>query len=115
MAGQALNPDIDGGACQRLGIGIKRVRDYAFATVAGFNSGETTVSAVARIGAGLGAGELVPLLVLEPIACDALFTSGQGKITVSYFEDTPGIIVVDSDASKSTNPNRGSSNSWSMD
>lgn len=115
MAGQALNPDIDGGACQRLGIGIKRVRDYAFATVAGFNSGETTVSAVARIGAGLGAGELVPLLVLEPIACNALFTSGQGKITVSYFEDTPGIIVVDSDASKTTNPNRCSANSWSID
>ncbi len=115
MAGQALNPDIDGGACQRLGVGISRQRDYFFARVAGIDSGETNVSAVARIGAGLGAGELVPLLLLEPISCDALFTSGQGKITVSYFGDTPGIIVVDSDASKTTNPNRCSPNSWSID
>ncbi len=115
MAGQALNPDIDGGACQRLGIGIKRLRDYSFAPLAGLESGETNVSAVARIGAGLGAGELVPLLLLEPISCDALYTSGQGKITVSYFEDTPGIIVVDSAASKTTNPNRCSSNAWSID
>ncbi|MDK1010173.1 MAG: hypothetical protein QGM48_03690 [Actinomycetota bacterium] len=115
MGGQAVNPDIDGGACQRLGVGINRQRDYAFASVAGIDSGETNVSAVARIGAGLGAGELVPLLVLEPISCDSLYTSGQGKITVSYFGDTPGIIVVDSDASKMTNPNRCSSNSWSID
>jgi hypothetical protein len=115
MAGQDLNPDIDGGACQRLGVGISRQRDYYFARAAGIDSGETNVSAVARIGVGLGPGELVPLLLLEPISCDALYTSGQGKVTVSYFEDTPGIIVVDSDASKTANPNRCSSNSWSID
>jgi hypothetical protein len=115
MTGQTLNPDVDGGACQRLGVGISRQRDYAFAAVVGIDAGATNVSAVARIGAGLGAGELVPLLLLEPISCDALFTSGQGKITVSYFENTPGIIVVDSDASKTKNPNRCSSNSWSID
>jgi hypothetical protein len=115
MAGQALNPDVDGSACQRLGARIVRQRDFSFAAVIGFDSGETDVSAVARIGVGLGAGELVPLLLLEPIACDALFTSGQGKITVSYFGETPGIIVVDSDASKTSNPNRCSNNSWSID
>ena len=115
MTGQTINPDVDGGACQRLGVGISRQRDYVFAAVVGIHAGATNVSAVARIGVGLGAGELVPLLLLEPISCDALFTSGQGKITVSYFEDTPGIIVVDSDASKTNNPNRCSSNSWSID
>jgi hypothetical protein len=110
MEGQALNPDIDGGACQRLGVGIKRLRDFSFAPVGGTDSGETNVSAVARIGVGLGAGELVPLLLLEPTACDALYTSGQGKVTISYFEDTPGIIVVDSDASGCS-----PSNPWSID
>jgi hypothetical protein len=105
-----LNPDIDGGACKRLGVGIKRLRDFSFAQVGGTDSGETNVSAVARIGVGLGAGELVPLLLLEPTACDALYTSGQGKVTISYFEDTPGIIVVDSDASGCS-----PSNPWSID
>jgi hypothetical protein len=115
MTDQDLNPDVDGGACQRLGVEITRQRDYVFARVLGLESTDTSVSAVARIGVGLGAGELVPLLLLEPIACDALYTSGQGKVTVRYFEDTPGIIVVDSDASKTTNPNRCSTNSWSID
>lgn len=115
MAGQALNADLDGGPCQRLGVGIERDRDFSFATVAGFSSETTEVSSVARIGTGPGQGELVPLLLLEPIACDALFTSGQGKITVTYFDDTPGIMVVDSDGSKTTNPNRCGNNTWTID
>jgi hypothetical protein len=115
MGGQAINVAIDGSPCQRLGVRITRTRDYAFASVAGFDTGRTNVISVARLGVGVGEGELVPLLVLEPIACDALFTSGQGKVTVSYFNDTPGIIVVDSNASKATNPNRCGSNSYSID
>ncbi len=114
MAGQALNPDVDGGACQRLGVGIVRERDFSFASLIGMSSSETEVSAVARIGVGLGAGELVPLLLLEPIACDAIYTSGQGRITISYFGETPGIIIVDSDASKTSQPNS-CSNFWSID
>ena len=105
MSGQALNSAIDGTPCQRLGIEITRQRDFAFGQVFGSPDGSTTVSAVAKIGAGTGAGEVVPLLVLEPYSCDALFTSGQGKVTVSYFNDSPGFIVVDSDGSKTTNPN----------
>jgi hypothetical protein len=115
MGGQDINTAIDGSPCQRLGVRITRVRDYAFAAVAGFDSGTTNVISVARLAVGLGQGELVPLLVLEPIACDALFTSGQGKVTVSYFNDTPGILVVDSNASKTTNPNRCGNNTYSID
>jgi hypothetical protein len=115
MAGQAINSVVDGSPCQRLGVELTRTRDFSFAAILGANQGSTTVSSVARIGAGAGAGEVVPLLVLEPIACDALFTSGQGKVTVSYFQDSPGFIVVDSDGSKSNNPNRCDSNSWTID
>ncbi|HEY5579303.1 MAG TPA: hypothetical protein VIL12_06405, partial [Acidimicrobiia bacterium] len=104
MGGQAINPAVDGASCQRFGVAIQRTRDYAFARVLGFNTGSTYVRSVARIGAGVGEGEVVPLLVLEPISCDALYTSGQGKVTVSYFMDSPGFIVVDSDGSKTKNP-----------
>lgn len=116
LGGQAIDNVIDGVACQRLGVSVARTREYTFARVLGFNSSAPEVTSVARIGAGVGSGEVVPLLVLEPIACDALFTSGQGKLTVSYLPpDSPGFIVVDSDGSKSSNPNRCGSNSWTID
>lgn len=115
LAGQTLNADIDGVACQRFAVSIARDREYRFARVLGFDSTAPWVDSVAKIGAGVGAGEVVPLLVLEPIACDALFTSGQGKLTVSYFMDSPGFIVVDSDGSKTGNPNRCASNTYTID
>lgn len=115
MAGQAINSAIDGTPCQRLGVELTRTRDFAFGGVLGAGSGDTTVATVARIGAGTGEGEVVPLLVLEPVACDALYTSGQGGVTVGYFNDTPGFIVVDSNGSKTTNPNRCGNNSWTID
>jgi hypothetical protein len=115
MGSQAVNTLIDGVSCQRLGVSIQRTRDHWFARVIGSASGLTNVSAVARHAAGVGGGEVVPLLVLEPISCDALFTSGQGKITVSWFMDTPGFIVIDSDGSKTDNPNRCGSSSWTID
>ncbi len=115
LGGQDPNADFDGTPCQRFGVELTRTREFAFAGALGWDSGDTTVHSVARIGAGRGAGEVVPLLLLEPIACDALFTSGQGGITVTYFEDSPGFIVVDSDGSKANNPNRCGANSWTID
>jgi hypothetical protein len=116
MGNQAINPLFDGVECQRLGVSIERNRDHWFARVLGFNSNATNVSAVARHAAGPGGGEIVPLLVLEPISCDALYTSGQGRVTVSWFLNTPGFIVIDSDGSKTGNPNAciGASN-WTID
>ncbi len=115
MGTQAINAQIDGVPCQRFAVSISREREFGFASVIGFDSAEPWVHSVAKIGAGVGSGEVVPLLVLEPISCNALFTSGQGKLTVSYFNETPGFIVVDSSASKTTNPNRCGNNIYSID
>ncbi len=51
---------------------------------------------MARIRPDVGEGDVVPLVVLEPYDCDALTADGQGKITVTHFMDSPGIIAVDS-------------------
>lgn len=115
MGSQTPDTAVDGSACQRIGVEIRRNRTYTFARVLGFESGSTHVASVARIGPGSGTGELVPLLVLEPIACDALYTSGQGRVTVTDNALTPGYIVVDSDGSKTTNPNRCGNNSYTID
>ncbi len=115
MGGQTLNEEVDGASCQRLGVEVERLRDFAFAPVLGFESGRTTVSSVARIAAGVGAGEVVPLLVLEPTSCNALYTSGKGAITVMSYEDSPGLIVVDSDANGGSGSNRCQSNRYAID
>jgi hypothetical protein len=112
MGGQAINTAIDGVACQRLGVTVSRIRDYAFASVIGFNTGTTEVRSVARITPDVGEGDVVPLVVLEPYACGALTADGQGKITVTHFQDSPGVIVVDSDGSGA---NCGPSNPWIID
>lgn len=112
MGGQLLNAQIDGVPCQRLAVTVERIRDHTFARLLGFQSGETDVASVARLDPDAGGGEVVPLLVLEPIDCAAIYTSGQGRVTVSYdlATDTPGFIVVDSNASTC-----GSSNPYSID
>jgi len=116
MAGQPINTDIDGAECQRLGVSVERTRDFTFGRVIGFAAGTPESSSVARIAVRPGEGELVPLLVLEPFGCNALMASGQGAVTVSFFEDVPGIIAVDSDGSKTSNPNTcGSPNRYTID
>lgn len=112
MGTQAGDAQIDGSPCQRLGVTVTRARDHGFARVIGVNSNTTTVSSVARVTTSPGEGEIVPLLLLEPQGCAALFTSGQGKVTVTFNDatDTPGIIVVDSSAETC-----GASNPYSID
>ncbi|MFP4073643.1 MAG: hypothetical protein ACLFVZ_06355, partial [Actinomycetota bacterium] len=112
MGSQTPNPDVDGSPCQRLAVTIQKFRPHTFARVLGFDSDTTTVNSVARKTPDAGDSEVVPLLVLEPIACEAVYTSGQGKVTVSYdlATKTPGFIVVDSDASACS-----SSESYSID
>lgn len=101
MGSQALNSQIDGVSCQRLGVSVHRTRDAWFAGMLGSSSNSTNVSAVARINPDVGEGDVVPLVLLEPRGCDALTADGQGKITVTHFNDSPGFIVVDSDGSGS--------------
>jgi hypothetical protein len=119
MAGQPFNPEIDGAACQRIGVTVERTRDYTFARVLGFVAGTPTADSVARIAIRPGEGELVPLLVLEPTGCNVLTVSGGGSatafVTVGSFEDVPGIIAVDSNGSKTTNPNRCGNNIYTID
>lgn len=115
LGSQGVNTQIDGVPCQRFGVRIDRTRDFVFAAALGFGAGSTEVRSVAKIGAGVGAGEVVPLLVLEPIACDALYNSGQGKLTVTAYNDSPGFVVVDSNGSKANNPNMCGSSSWTID
>jgi hypothetical protein len=98
MAERSIDTEVDGAPCQRIGVTVTRNRDYTFAKVLGFDEETTEVVSVAKYGAGPGLGEVVPLVLLEPHDCEALYTSGQGKVTVKYFDDTPGLIVVDSDA-----------------
>lgn len=99
MGGQDLNPEVDGVACQRLGVRVQRVRDFTFGATIGFDTGTTDVHSVGRVRVNVGEGDVVPLVVLEPYDCDALLADGQGKITVAHFEDSPGVIVTDSDGS----------------
>jgi hypothetical protein len=99
MGTQALNLDIDGVPCQRLGVRVERVRDFTFAATFGFNTGTTEVRSVGRIRPDVGEGDVVPLVLLEPYDCDALTADGQGKITVTHFMDSPGVIATDSDGS----------------
>lgn len=120
MGSQAINAAIDGVPCQRFAVAITRDRQHAFAQVMGFDSTATRVVSVARLDPDAGGGEVVPLLILEPINC-ALITKGKAKVTVSYDADTdtPGFIVVDSDASACKPPNgaysidaEGNENGW---
>jgi len=106
MVGQPINPDIDGGPCQRLGVSVERTREYTFGRVIGFVAGTPKADSVARIAVRPGEGELVPLLVLEPTQCEALSVRGGGTantyVVVDSFNDVPGIIAVDSDGSSGT-------------
>lgn len=112
MGSQTPEPLIDGEACQRIAVTLQRTRAHTFARVLGFETGSTVVRSVGRVAAEAGESEVVPLLVLEPLDCPALFTSGQGKVTVSFdtASETPGFIVVDSNASTC-----GPSNPYSID
>lgn len=99
MGDQAANLEFDGVPCQRLGVRVSRLRDFTFAAAIGFDSTTTDVYSVARIRPDVGEGDVVPLVLLEPFDCDALTADGQGKVTVTHFEDSPGIIAADSDGS----------------
>lgn len=104
MGTQIPNTVVDGVACQRLGVRIQRVRDFTFAAAIGFGTGTTDVSSVGRIRQDVGEGDVVPLVALEPYDCGVLTADGQGKITVTHFDDSPGVIVTDSDGSGDCTP-----------
>lgn len=103
----------DGTPCERFGVRVHRTRDYFFANVSGFLSGETQPSAVSRYVPG-EAGNFASLIVLEQADCVALDVSGQGGVTVQNYEgdptttadDVPGEITVDSVATGDCTPSK---------
>jgi hypothetical protein len=116
MSERSLDAPVDGPQCSRVGVSITRNRVSTFARILGVDEQSTEVRSVARYSTGGDEGEVVPLVILEPHECNALYTSGQGKVTVSYYQDlasglsSPGLIVVDSDATAC-----GPSNPYSID
>jgi Flp pilus assembly protein TadG len=95
-ATQALDPSVDGNACQRIGVTIAHTRSSVFAQIFGTRSSTTTTSSVALALLGTTQGQAPGLLILEPSACNALVASGQGNIEVQANGDAPGLIAVDS-------------------
>lgn len=105
-----LNGDFDGAACERLAVRVTRTRGFLFAPLIGSTEGSTGASAVARTSAGDSLAEIASLVVLDPYACEALYTSGQGKVWVypavgSDGVVRPGIITVDSAGTQECEPN----------
>jgi hypothetical protein len=99
-----LDAQIDGVACERFGVEIRRQVSYAFGPVVGVTTGTTTIHAVARSGASDGGAKLFSLLILEREGCDALTASGQAIVRVRGTLTRAGEIGVDSSATKTTNP-----------
>jgi hypothetical protein len=94
---QAVDPAVDGVACQRLAVRIERTRPFLFGGIAGTSSGRTDVHSVAR--AVFEPGAVVPAVVaLEPSGCDALAVSAAGG-QLLLDPAGGGLGIVDSDAS----------------
>jgi hypothetical protein len=94
---QAIDPAVDGAACQRIAVRIERERTFLFGGIAGTPSGRTDVHAVAR--AEVQTGPVIPAVVaLDPSGCDALAVSGAGG-QLQIDPAAGGLAIVDSDAS----------------
>ena len=96
--------EVDGFACQRVGVEVTRSRDYFIAGAVGAgDGGSTATGAVARAGGPGDLGEFASLIVLHEQHCQALRAGGSdgAKVVVerNVADDGtvyPGIITVDS-------------------
>jgi hypothetical protein len=105
-ATQPLNSSYDGLQCQRLGVEVQARRDFVLGPAGRFKGRSTSIHSVARSDVYGGPSVVAPLVVLDPYHCNSLVTSGQGDIRVLNNGNLPGIIAVDSDATKDLNPLR---------
>ena len=110
---QGFNEDIDGPACQRIGIDIVRTRTHAFASVLGVYGGSTESRSVARAVARFSVGGVIALVILDQTQCNVFTTSGQAKVVVHPNGQKPGYITVDSSATDSSTCNN--SGSYALD
>lgn len=102
MLGESYT-DYDGDPCNRVGVGIERVRGFVFGGWIA-PAGSTGASAVARWTEGFDEESAVALIVLDPTGCGTLIAKGGGTDPggVWVWEapgGEPGRINVDSDAS----------------
>ena len=97
---QDVSYAFDGTPCDRIGVRIRRDRDFLLAPVGGsdqtFQSGSTTRSAVAASLISGQPADFASLIVLQRAGCRTLEGAGGGKLQVLNLDDgTPGTIVVD--------------------
>ena len=105
--GRGPNTDFDGDdPCERFGVQIVSDQGTFFGGIAGVFSLEAPATSIVRSTIGNEEGTAVALILLDPEGCDALLASGQAQVFV-YAHDiqNPGRITVDSNGTKSSNPN----------
>lgn len=106
---QTVDVTLDGRPCDRVAVRASRDRNYVFATVAGFTSGNATADAVARQTIEGYDEEYSSLIVLDRTGCSVLATSGQGSVWVKNRPGPPvsqGTITLDTLGTSCSNPNR---------
>ncbi len=95
-SGEAMRAH-DGGACERLRVLVEHKVEYAFARVIGFERGVARRSATVRGVVGYRNVRVPALQSLRRFGCNAIATSGQGRILVDAFNaEHPGVIGADS-------------------
>lgn len=92
----------DGQACQRMSLAVTRDRTTLFAGVVGRGNLSTTSRAVMRP-ARDNPIDKPSLWLLDPTGCTSLNASGGSKVNVGTATN-PGLITIDSDGSKTSNP-----------
>lgn len=93
---QAANPDVDGTPCERIGVRIVEEHDTSFARAINVDRASTDSHSVARSDVRANQDGVVALLILEPVACNAVVASGQAEVIIKGNGPHPGYISVDS-------------------
>lgn len=99
---QTLDPDRDGGPCERISVEIRRGRSHTLAVIAGFQDGSSVSGAVGRRMEVGSADRFISLQVLDRTGCSVIHTSG-GPSSIRVLSATvdgvehPGTISVDSE------------------
>jgi hypothetical protein len=95
----------DGLPCERMSVQVKTTETTFFAGVVGVNSLATPASAVVRRSPP-SQMRSPALWLLEPYGCIALDLNGTGTSVTVGTLSTPGLVVSDSDGSRSSTPNQ---------
>lgn len=113
---QPPDPEADGtDPCGRLGVTVGRSRSFLLAPVAGFTSGATANTSVARSDIRGDIKQEFPLVILDQHGCTTILAQGSGPqdgtIRVLNNGLTPGRIALDSAGDDPANSGHGCANS----